>query len=261
MQLPYKFESIKIVGKDAIDFAHRVFTRNLKSLDAGAIHACLALSPQAKLVAWFWILKGTHELQIFVEESQVERLLNFINTYQFQDELEVERIENPLTGQCETTTQSGWRGLSFSFTASSVNPTDGWDSLRFQKLIPDWASDCAGESRLVFEIGLEDLCDENKGCYIGQEVVERVRSRTGRAKQSFCHFESDSPLPPAAAIYFREKQVGQLSHSVLKISDSKFWGLGFLDGRVLLAQDSVSLKSGQPLRLIGPSVETRTATF
>jgi aminomethyltransferase len=50
-----------------------------------------------------------------------------------------------------------------------------------------------------------------KGCYLGQEIVERIRSR-GNVHRTFSAFQLDGPLPPAGtALEAEGKQVGELT--------------------------------------------------
>ncbi|HEX2918698.1 MAG TPA: folate-binding protein, partial [Edaphobacter sp.] len=50
----------------------------------------------------------------------------------------------------------------------------------------------------------------NKGCYLGQEIVERIRSR-GNVHRTFSAFRLEGPLPPSGApLQAAEKPVGEL---------------------------------------------------
>ena len=51
----------------------------------------------------------------------------------------------------------------------------------------------------------------NKGCYIGQEIVERIRSR-GAVHRKFSGFEIEGPLPsPGAKLQLEGKDVGEIT--------------------------------------------------
>src|SRR5579871_451453 len=50
----------------------------------------------------------------------------------------------------------------------------------------------------------------NKGCYIGQEIVERIRSR-GAVHRKFSGFLADSPLTPGTKILVADKEVGEIT--------------------------------------------------
>jgi len=52
----------------------------------------------------------------------------------------------------------------------------------------------------------------NKGCYVGQEIVERIRSR-GNVHRKFTGFllEGAAEIPPGAKIVSAEKEVGEIT--------------------------------------------------
>jgi folate-binding protein YgfZ len=50
----------------------------------------------------------------------------------------------------------------------------------------------------------------NKGCYIGQEIVERIRSR-GAVHRKFSGFVVEGPVAPGSKIVAGEKEVGEIT--------------------------------------------------
>ena len=50
----------------------------------------------------------------------------------------------------------------------------------------------------------------NKGCYVGQEIVERIRSR-GAVHRKFTGFIADAPVEPGSKILAGERQVGEIT--------------------------------------------------
>jgi aminomethyltransferase len=71
----------------------------------------------------------------------------------------------------------------------------------------------------------------NKGCYIGQEIVERIRSR-GNVHRKFTGFQIDSAASIAAGdkIIAGEKEVGEITSSavVRRSSREKTFALGYI---------------------------------
>jgi folate-binding Fe-S cluster repair protein YgfZ len=54
-----------------------------------------------------------------------------------------------------------------------------------------------------------------KGCYLGQEIVERIRSR-GAVHREFTAFTVEGPLPePEAKIVTDDKEVGEITSSAI----------------------------------------------
>jgi aminomethyltransferase len=86
----------------------------------------------------------------------------------------------------------------------------------------DLARIAAGVPRYGQDIRERDLPQEteqaralhfSKGCYVGQEIVERIRSR-GNVHRKFTGFEVDGPLPqPGTKIIADEKEVGEITSS------------------------------------------------
>jgi folate-binding protein YgfZ len=70
------------------------------------------------------------------------------------------------------------------------------DVLRVEAGIP-WYDRDMDESTLISEVGLERAISFRKGCYLGQEVVERVAAR-GQVQRKLVGLTCDSPLPPPA---------------------------------------------------------------
>jgi folate-binding protein YgfZ len=71
------------------------------------------------------------------------------------------------------------------------------EAFRITEGIPAFAIDIA-ERDLPQETSQTRALNFNKGCYLGQEIVERIRSR-GNVHRHLRHLELDGPLPPAGA--------------------------------------------------------------
>ena len=136
-----------------------------------------------------------------------------------------------------------WRDVGISVARSAQPPMDGyeiwfsvenadkvWDALvsagatpvgsdalelyRIVRGVPRFGVDLR-ERDLPQETGQHYALNFAKGCYIGQEIVERIRSR-GNVHRMFAGFElqcdSDTILPPAGAkIRAGDKDVGEIT--------------------------------------------------
>ncbi len=71
------------------------------------------------------------------------------------------------------------------------------------------------ERDLPQETGQTRALNFTKGCYLGQEIVERIRSR-GAVHRQFSAFAVDGNLPePGAKILAEEKEVGEITSSAI----------------------------------------------
>ncbi|MGH9500572.1 MAG: YgfZ/GcvT domain-containing protein [Terriglobales bacterium] len=84
------------------------------------------------------------------------------------------------------------------------------DLLRIAEGIPRYGQDIR-ERDLPQETSQERSLHFSKGCYVGQEIVERIRSR-GAVHRKFAGFEVDGPLPaPGAKVQADGKDVGEIT--------------------------------------------------
>jgi len=112
----------------------------------------------------------------------------------------------------EALSQAGARGVS----------AEAWELLRIGCGIPRYGVDIR-ERDLPQETEQTRALNFNKGCYIGQEIVERIRSR-GNVHRTFTGFEIESGgLPgPGTKVVVDGKEVGEItSAAVLPVEESE----------------------------------------
>jgi folate-binding protein YgfZ len=107
--------------------------------------------------------------------------------------------------------KSAWDGL---IAAGAVAVGAGaLEMRRISRGIPRYGVDIR-ERDLPQETGQMRALSFTKGCYLGQEIVERIRSR-GAVHREFTAFLVDGPLPaPGSKIQADEKEVGEITSSV-----------------------------------------------
>jgi aminomethyltransferase len=99
------------------------------------------------------------------------------------------------------------------------------------------------EKTLPQETGQERALNFNKGCYIGQEIVERIRAR-GAVHRAFVGFEVEGPVPAVGTkIQSEGKEVGEITSIAAEPLKGKRLALGYLR-REFLATDK-TLTAGQ----------------
>lgn len=105
---------------------------------------------------------------------------------------------------------------------------DALETLRIEAGIPRYGTDFS-EDNLLLETGLDTHVSFTKGCYLGQEIVERVRSR-GHVNRKLCGLVIDDAVPArhGDAIRAGEKQIGIITSSVYSPSLSRPIALGYV---------------------------------
>lgn len=108
----------------------------------------LFLSAEAKVLSIFWVEKISEGIELIVPEPLSTFTRDLIEKYHFAEKFETLLEDTAVPAKNEA---------AFARMAA--------------------VSEEVLKQPLVFAAQLDDLCDADKGCYIGQEIVERVRSR------------------------------------------------------------------------------------
>jgi aminomethyltransferase len=103
-----------------------------------------------------------------------------------------------------------------SFTLDGIVPVDAdtQERLRIEAGIPRYGVDM-DESTLVSETNLDDAISFTKGCYVGQEIIVRIKHRGHVAKKlRGLMTESRAPLVVGATVFSKDdKEIGRVTSS------------------------------------------------
>jgi folate-binding protein YgfZ len=118
------------------------------------------------------------------------------------------------------------------------------EMLRIEAGIPRYGVDFS-EENLLLEVGLDNAVSFTKGCYLGQEVIERIRSR-GHVNKKLVGLllEGDRPAQAGDLIFVADKEVGNITSSVYSRSLNRPIALGYIHRDFWTAGTSVSVKHG-----------------
>jgi glycine cleavage system T protein len=122
--------------------------------------------------------------------------------------------------------------------------TEALESLRIEAGIPRYGSEL-GEDTLPLEANLMNALSFNKGCYIGQEIVERARSR-GHVNWKLAGVTIESPRPPASGekLTLEGKEVGEVTSACVSPTLQKTIALAYLRQEHLEAGTRLQTASG-----------------
>ncbi len=119
-----------------------------------------------------------------------------------------------------------------------------WEVLRVEAGLPEYGIDIDVTTTLP-ELG-EAAIDYDKGCYVGQEVVAKIRY-IGHVNRRFVGFTLDgNELPaPASAVEHDGKQIGRITSAVVSPSVGSAIALGFVRYGSDKAGTEVRIVSGE----------------
>jgi len=105
---------------------------------------------------------------------------------------------------------------------------DTFEILRVEAGIARYGQDI-DESNVIPETNLDDAISYTKGCYVGQEIIVRIKHRGHPAKKlTGLRFETDQQIEPGAIIRSKENQeIGRVTSAVISPRLGSI-GLGFV---------------------------------
>ena len=119
------------------------------------------------------------------------------------------------------------------------------NAVRLEMGIP-WFGYDFGEKQIPHEAGLQNShISYTKGCYTGQEIVERVRSR-GQVNRVRVSLKFDAPAPPAAntALLADEKEAGYVTRSGFSPALNAWIGMGYVRREKSSAGSQLAIPNG-----------------
>ncbi|MCO5144505.1 MAG: hypothetical protein M9962_15620 [Oligoflexia bacterium] len=182
------FCSIEIKGKDSFDYLAKVLASNVRKLEELQAEKGLYLDGSSKILGQFDLIKKSNEHFFLLTFSDTlpflkEELEKFI----FAENIElIERQERYtlLKSQKETNKRvvefkkeipylwPSWI-VGYDFCANSSQPDEGWEYARVSSLVPWPNHEWKARETFALDAGFYSWIDRNKGCYPGQEVIEK----------------------------------------------------------------------------------------
>lgn len=129
--------------------------------------------------------------------------------------------------------------------AHTVSP-DTLETLRIEAGIPRYGIDM-DETNVVTETNLDDAVSFTKGCYVGQEIIVRVKHRGHVAKKlTGLVFETEVNLERGAKILSTDdKEIGRVTSVAFSPRLNRTIAMGYVKYDYLEPGTSVSVASGQ----------------
>jgi folate-binding protein YgfZ len=221
---------LRVKGADAFRFLNGQITNNLAKATGSAAMQASILTAKGKLSAHVFLSKENDEAFLLDAEAELsDELPARLDRYVIADDVQIEDVtekfslfhfvsESPptLSGLTRTIAASrfgsaGWDVWSLSDAAPKIRRQSGNDFdlcndtcaevRRIEQGIPRWGHELTAEI-IPVEANLEESSiDYAKGCYIGQEVVSRMKM-SGQRNKSLCGLVSLSgaALQPGARL-------------------------------------------------------------
>jgi len=138
--------------------------------------------------------------------------------------------------------------------------TEALESLRIEAGIPRYGADM-GEDTIPLEACLLNALSFNKGCYIGQEIVERARSR-GHVnwKLTGLLVEGATPPSPGEKLISAGKEIGEVTSACISPTLGKTIAMAYLRREVSDPGAHLAFASGAAAEVTSLPFYTRSST-
>ena len=205
----------RLSGPDRVRYLNGQVTNNVARLREGEAMPALVCTAKGRLEGEVVIRAASDHLLLDAPGSLREPLLARLEKYLISDDCAWEDVSDEFAlwhglgmGGPETVSRFGPPGRDLWLPATAPPPdgprltTEAVELLRLIHGVPVWGAELTAET-LPQEARLEDRAvDFHKGCYVGQEVVSRLRS-VGRVNRLLCRLETvdDLPLTPGTRLF------------------------------------------------------------
>ena len=229
---------LRVAGEDAASFLQGLLTNDVESLTAGEARYAALLTPQGKILFDFLVLRIASEsgaaFLIDCPAAQAADLAKRLGFYKLRAKVAVADVSATLAVAAFWGGEPGaieggvlypdprdprlaWRAiLPRPITAAVGSEHAGeYEGLRIGVVAPKGGVDFAYGDAFPHDANLDLLhgVDFDKGCYVGQEVVSRMKHRGTGRKRIVRVKLAGSPPAPGAPVMDRELAVGTLGSS------------------------------------------------
>ena len=244
---------LRLTGTDRIRLLHALATNVIEGLEPGQRTETFFLTPQGRIVARCRVYIDADSVLLETEANSRRRLLDYLEHYIIMDDVTVEdetdstvaiAVEGPAAdsvatdlGEAYASSLTGLPGFWVEASTAAgdalrarlqnagivmAEPAD-WETVRVENRIPIHGKDY-GDANIPHETRLLDLVSFSKGCYVGQDFVERVNSQ-GQVNRLLTPVEIEAgETPEDPELRLGDRVVGQLTSAVISPRTGKILG-------------------------------------
>lgn len=237
-------------GEDRVRYLNGQLSNDVRKLHPSkALHACV-INAKGKMNADVWLTLDGDTIRIDGPPGLADDLTARFERYIVADDVEIEDAtgKQPLFHVVGASIE-GVKSARFGVEGIDLfarpdfpilTPAEA-ESVRIENGIPAWGAELT-EDTLPPEAGLDvDAIDYHKGCYIGQEVISRIKS-VGRVNRHLVRLSAtkDVSFSPGTHLFVGSTEAGVVTSSAPSLDLEKMVGLAYLK-RTVAAEPGLML--------------------
>lgn len=214
---------IRVSGTGTEEFLNNLITADIENLPEGEARASALLTPQGKILFDFLIWRDGGDYLVETGAAEQDALLRRLTMYKLRApvELKAEDLEGVSVFWGESVPDAGVRDGRFAKAgvdlrrvpgASASGEASAYEALRVEHGIAESGREYALQDAFPHDVLMDvnDGVSFKKGCFVGQEVVSRMKHR-GTARRRVVTVSADETLPASGTeITANGKPVGAL---------------------------------------------------
>ena len=232
---------LRVTGADRIRFLNGQTTNDVRKAGAEATQESCVLNAKGHFDAHVFLSATPNDIWIDADQELRELLQTRLERYVIADDVKIEDVTDqsalfhvlagsePRISDAKFDFRSrrlGIDGWDLWVEAARAEAMKGalaadyramdeseWEVLRIESGIPRWGCELTREI-IPPEANLAARAiDYEKGCYIGQEVISRMKM-SGQTRQRLCGVTSEKALAPGKELHAETKMVGHVTSAV-----------------------------------------------
>jgi len=232
---------LRVTGADRIRFLNGQTTNDVRKAGAEATQESCVLNVKGHFDAHVFLSATPNDIWIDADQELRELLQTRLERYVIADDVKIEDVTDqsalfhvlagsePKISDAKFDFRSrrlGIDGWDLWVEAARAEAMKGalaadyramdeseWEVLRIESGIPRWGCELTREI-IPPEANLAARAiDYEKGCYIGQEVISRMKM-SGQTRQRLCGVTSEKALAPGKELHAETKMVGHVTSAV-----------------------------------------------
>ncbi len=205
-----------ITGKDRSTFLQGLITNDVTRAKDALLYAAL-LTPQGKFLSDFFLLDLGDHILLDAPEITADDLIRRLTMFKLRADVQiapsdthVRRGTGPMPENALPDPRHDALGWRLYGSETGDDGTD-WDALRVAHCIPETGVELIPNETYILEAGFERLngVDFKKGCYVGQEIIARMKHKT-TLKKGYVTVDINGTAPVGTPITANGKPAGTL---------------------------------------------------
>ena len=246
---------LRVTGADRVRFLNGQTTNDVRKAGSDATQESCVLNSKGHLDGHVFLFAMPNDIWIDADAELREKLHGRLDRYIIADdvlvedtserfalfhvltELKPEGVETKFCVRSRRLGRNGWDlwvesvgGKAATDTLASTYQLAGeneWERLRIQNGIPRWGRELTPDI-IPPEANLAECAiDYEKGCYIGQEVISRMKM-SGQLRQRLCGLVSEEELDRGMELRVKEKVVGRVTSANFSLRTNSSIGLAMI---------------------------------